>query len=45
MSTPSAVAVGNGAAHQTSASPGANDDDDTGSIPRRLMRGKHVQYH
>ncbi|KAF3009904.1 hypothetical protein E8E13_010884 [Curvularia kusanoi] len=33
MSTSSAVAVGNGAARHMSASP-ANDDDDTGSIPR-----------
>lgn len=44
MSTPSAMAVVNGAMQQTSASPTANDDDNTGDIPRRPMRGKHVQH-
>ena len=43
MSTPSTVAVGNGGAmQQASASPAANDNDNTGDIPRRPMRGKHV---
>lgn len=46
MSTPSAMAmvVGNGAMQQTSASPAAIDDDNMGGIPRRSMRGKHVQH-
>ncbi|KAJ4401451.1 hypothetical protein N0V91_007885 [Didymella pomorum] len=40
MSTPSAMAVVNGAIQQTSASPAANDDDNNGDIPRRPMRVK-----
>ncbi|KAJ4993256.1 GATA transcription factor [Stagonosporopsis vannaccii] len=44
MSTPSAMAVGNGSVQQMSASPAALDDDSTGGIPRRPMRGKHILY-